>query len=161
MFKKRLKYVFLTALTALFLFSSVSCSHLGINIEKNETTEFVIKQVGRGLGYKVSDRNPSSVCDVKKACDTFLAVTGEEEYSEEEANIFAKTAIEYLKDQIHVEDEILTMSLQDLADLVKIDIRNIEGLEIDDDNMALVRLAVKSYLEGLNVVAEQRIIECE
>lgn len=158
MFKKRVKMFFVGALTALFLFSVVGCSTLGIGVERNETTDFVIKQVSRSLGYKVSDRNPNSICKVKEISEIFLTEVSKEDYSEDGANVFADQALNYLADQIHVEDEILAMSLKDLIHLVKIDL---DQVKVDDENVELVKLAVKSYLEGLDVVVEQRSIVCD
>jgi len=156
MVKKKLVRMFVVALTTVFLFSG--CAAIGLNVEKNDTTEFVIKQVGRSLGYKISDRKPDSICKVREVSESFLQEANKEDYSEGNASVFVNVALNYLKDQIQVEDEILKMGLRDLIQLVEIDI---DKIQVTDDNLALIKLAVESYLEGLRIVAEQRSIECE
>lgn len=158
MFGRKVKMIFVTALTALFLFSISSCSMIGIKAEKNDTNEFLISQVSRGLGYKISDRKPNSICKVKEVSECFLNATEKEEFSDEQINDFADIALNYLSDQINHEDEILAMGFKDLIKFVKIDL---EDVKIDEDNLYLVRIAVKAYLEGLGIVADGRNIQCE
>jgi len=157
MFNKIKKFVMVGVVT-LFLFGSIGCSTLGINIERNETTEFVIKQVGRGLGYKVSGQNPDSICEVKKVAEQFMATCNSDEYSEKGATAFANIAIGYVMSEVNLEDPMLQKSIEDLMEFVRLDLSNIQ---IDDDNIELLKIAVNAYLEGLEMVKEDKSISCE
>jgi len=153
----KMKKLFIVGITALFLLGGVGCSTIGLGIEKNDTTEFVIKQVSRGLGYKVSDNNPDSICDVKKVANEFIVACNSDEYSDEGATVFANMAIGYIMEEVNLEDAMLQKSLEDLVEFVKVDLSNIQ---IDDDNIELLKIAVIAYLEGLEMVREEKSIEC-
>lgn len=155
---KKMKSMFIVGITVLFLLGGVGCSTIGFGIEKNDTTEFVIKQVSRGLGYKVSDQNPDSICDVKKVADEFIAACNSDEYAEEGATAFANMAIKYIMGEVNLEDVMLQKSLEDLAEFVEIDLGNIQ---INDDNIELLKIAVNAYLEGLEMVREDKSITCD
>lgn len=154
----KIKRFMIIGFTALFLFSSVGCATLGIGIERNDTTEFVIKQVGRGLGYKVSNQNPDSICEVKSIAEQFIATCNSSEYSDEGATAFANMAVSYVMGEVNLEDPMLQKSLEDLADYIKLDMGNVQ---IDEDNLELLKIAIISYLEGLDMAKEEKSITCE